>query len=264
MNYRVGFVGCGNMGSVLAVAAANVCGKERVCVVCSSWESTQKKADELGLCAESIGTVCEADYVFLAIKPQKLDMVATEMRRFLSEKTVVVSMLAGVSTETLSEKLNTSKIIRIMPNTPAAVGEGMTLVCKSDAVTEAEYNGFSELAAQIGKIDRLPEEAFDAGSALSGCGPAYMYLFLEALADGAVKCGLPRAKARLYAAQTMLGAAKLALSSEKHTAQLKDEVCSPGGTTIEGVLALENGGLRAAAGAAVVEAYQKTQKLAQK
>lgn len=264
MGYKVGFVGCGNMGGVLASAAADVYGKDRIAVICSSDESTRKKAERLGVCAESLHTVCEADYVFLAIKPQKLDAVAADMRHFLTEKSVVVSMLAGVPVATLSEKLGVSKVIRIMPNTPAAVGEGIMLVCKSATVSESEYEEFSKLAEHTGKLDLLLEELFDAGSALSGCGPAYMYLFLEALSDGAVRCGLPRDKARLYAAQTMLGAAKLALCTEKHTAQLKDEVCSPAGSTIDGVIALEKGGLRAAAASAVVEAYQKTQKLAQK
>ena len=152
-------------------------------------------------------------------------------------------------------------IIRIMPNTPVAVGEGMILYDANEWVTSEMLDAFSHALSKAGRLDRLPEGSIDAASALSGCGPAFVYLFSESLADGAVECGLSREKANLYAAQTLYGAAKLLLESGKHPGELKDAVCSPGGTTIAGVHALEEGSFRAATMSAVNAAYQKTLKL---
>jgi pyrroline-5-carboxylate reductase len=148
-----------------------------------------------------------------------------------------------------------------MPNTSVAVGQGMVLYTCNAAVTDAQESLFVSLLQKAGKVDKLDEKLIDAASAVSGCGPAYVYMFIEALADGAVACGLPRNKALLYAEQTLLGAATTALSSTKHPEQLKDEVCSPAGSTIEGVRALEQGGLRAACIDAVVAAYRRTKEL---
>ena len=149
--------------------------------------------------------------------------------------------------------------VRIMPNTPAMLGEGMILYTTAD-VSAADKQTFLESFKAAGKFDEIPEEKIDAASALSGCGPAYVYAFAEALADGAVECGVPRDKAALYAAQTLLGAAKMLLEFG-HPADLKDAVCSPGGTTIAGVHALENGGFRGATMDAVMEAYKRTLEL---
>lgn len=262
MNYRAGFIGAGNMGGILALSAAKCCGNEKVAILCSSRGRTEKRAKKLGVTGADIESVCAADYVFLAIKPQKLAEMSETLRPLLEgKKNVLVSMLAGVSIETLKDTLHADKIIRIMPNTPAAVGEGMTLVCASDAVSEEEMQGFSLLIASAGRSDVLSEKLFDAASALSGCGPAYMFLLLEALSDGAVKCGLPRDKALTYAAQTMLGSASLFLSGNEHPGKLKDAVCSPGGSTIAGVAALEKGGFRACAMDAVESAYLRTREL---
>ncbi|MCD8146036.1 MAG: pyrroline-5-carboxylate reductase, partial [Clostridiales bacterium] len=151
-------------------------------------------------------------------------------------------------------------VIRIMPNTPASIGEGMILYA-AEGVTEEERDRFLYNMAAAGRFDALPESLIDAGSAVSGCGPAFVYPFIEALADGAVACGLPRDKAQEYAAQTLVGAAKLVLESGQHPGALKDAVCSPGGSTIAGVRALEQRGFRSAATEAVVAAYEKTKAL---
>ena len=151
-------------------------------------------------------------------------------------------------------------MIRIMPNTPVAVGEGVIQYDCLD-VTEVEVSQFRAMLAQGGLLDRLPEKLIDAGSAVSGCGPAFADLFLEALADGGVACGLPRAKAQAYAAQMLLGAAKLALESGQHPGQLKDTVCSPGGSTIAGVRALEQRAFRAAVMEAVEAAWKRNREL---
>ena len=171
-------------------------------------------------------------------------------------------MLAGTSLERLAELLGADKkIIRIMPNTPCAVGQGLTLVAPNDRVTAEELADFKALLSASGLLDDLPEHLIDAASAVSGCGPAYAYLFMEALADGAVKCGVPRAKAMRYAAQMLLGSASLTLESGHHPGALKDAVCSPGGSTIAGVAALEDRGFRGAAIAAVEAAYRRTEEL---
>ncbi len=175
---------------------------------------------------------------------------------------MLVSMLAGVDMQRLSDALQIElPIIRIMPNTPVAVGKGMILYDRNGAATDEQTAGFLNGLSQAGCLDRIPERLIDAAGSLSGCGPAFVYLFAEALADGAVECGVPREKAMLYAAQTLLGSAAMLLESGKHPGELKDAVCSPGGTTIAGVHALERGGLRAAAMDAVLEAYLKTLKL---
>ena len=175
---------------------------------------------------------------------------------------VFVSMLAGVSLDRLAEMLGgEKKIIRIMPNTPSAVGQGLMLVSANDRVTAEELAAFKALMAESGLLDDLPEHLIDAASAVSGCGPAYAYMFVEALADGAVKCGVPRAKAMRYAAQMLLGSASLLLETGEHPGDLKDAVCSPGGSTIAGVAALEDRGFRGAAIAAVEAAYRRTKEL---
>jgi len=152
-------------------------------------------------------------------------------------------------------------IIRIMPNTPVSVGEGMILYDHTDNVPAEAVKVFCEMMRFAGRLDPLPEKLIDAGSAVSGCGPAFACLFLEALADGGVACGLPRDKAMEYATQMLLGTAKLALESGRHPGELKDAVCSPGGSTIAGVRALEQGSFRAAAMNAVEAAFVRTKEL---
>ena len=148
----------------------------------------------------------------------------------------------------------------MMPNTPAAIGAGVVQYC-GRGVTVEELDDFAALLSPAGLVDQVPEGLMDAASAVSGCGPAFAYLFLEALADGGVACGLPRDKAVAYAARMVEGAARMVLESGKHPGELKDAVCSPGGTTIQGVRALEERGFRAAAMDAVIAAYEKTLKL---
>ena len=177
-------------------------------------------------------------------------------------ETVFVSMIAGVSLDTLAQLLGADrKIIRIMPNTACAVGQGVLLVCANANVTAQELAGYEEMMEHSGVVDRIDEKLIDAASAVSGCGPAYAYMFIEALADGGVKCGLPRAKAIRYAALMLLGSAEMVLQSGKHPELLKDEVCSPGGSTIAGVAALEEHSFRSACIDAVDAAYEKTKKL---
>ena len=151
-------------------------------------------------------------------------------------------------------------VIRIMPNTPAAIGQGVVQVC-GRGVSRAQLDACKAILAPAGLVDEIDEKLIDAASCVSGCGPAFAYLFIEALADGGVACGLPREQALRYAAQMVAGSAEMVLQSGRHPGQLKDAVCSPGGTTIQGVRALEANGFRSAAMEAVLAAYEKTLKL---
>ena len=262
--YEAGFIGAGSMGGALAQAAVKAVGGERVAVSCSTPEHSTEAAARLGCNPETAETILwESRFVFLGVKPQMIAGVAKKLAGDIAgADAIFVSMLAGTSLDRLAELLDgEKKIIRIMPNTPCAVGKGLMLVSANSRVTAAELADFKTLMAFSGLLDDLPEHLIDAASAVSGCGPAYAYMFVEALADGAVKCGVPRAKAVRYAAQMLLGSAELVLESGQHPGALKDAVCSPGGSTIAGVAALEHRGFRGAAIAAVEAAYRRTKEL---
>ena len=241
--YEAGFIGAGNMGGALARAAVKTVGGAAVAVACSTAEHSAKAAASIGCAAETAEAILrESRFVFWGVKPQMFAGVAAKLAEDIAASDAVfVSMLAGVSLDRLAEMLGgEKKIIRIMPNTPSAVGQGLMLVSANDRVTAEELAAFKALMAESGLLDDLPEHLIDAASAVSGCGPAYAYMFVEALADGAVKCGVPRAKAMRYAAQMLLGSASLLLETGEHPGALKDAVCSPGGSTIAGVAALED------------------------
>lgn len=261
--YIAGFIGTGNMGGALAVAAAKSQGGNNIAV----YDVNEEKAIAF---AESIGAsflplkelLTQSLYIFLGVKPGIVPSLLSDMATIgIPDDAVIVSMAAGVELWSLERAAEKDNIIRIMPNTPATVGEGMILYSLGNGVTDTEEKGFLSIMSEAGRIDRIPEGLMDAAAALSGCGPAFVYMFIEALADGAVACGLPRDKALCYAKQTVMGSAAYATLSESHPEQLKDQVCSPGGTTIEGVLALENGAFRSTVASAVVAAYEKTKKL---
>ncbi|MBQ1371646.1 MAG: pyrroline-5-carboxylate reductase [Oscillospiraceae bacterium] len=256
---RIGLIGCGNMGS----AVLRACGG-RGALYCSN--RSREKAEALA--AELGGKVCDnaaiasgCSLIFLGVKPQMMDEVLQALRPVFAsrrDRFVLVSMAAALSCESLQSMAGGAyPVIRMMPNTPVAVGAGVVQFCHRDC-TEEEISAFCCLMEQAGMLDPVEEKQIDAAAALSGCGPAFLCLVMEALADGGVACGLPRDKAQRYAAQTLIGTGKLALTSGEHPGTLKDRVCSPGGTTIQGVLALEQHGVRAAFFEAVQSAYEKT------
>mgnify|MGYP004646545247 CR=1 FL=1 len=262
-----GFIGTGNMGGALARAAAKTV-ENRRCIVLANRtpEKAARLADELGASVADNRTIAaECDYILLGVKPQMMADMLAEIAPVLRQRTtpfVLLSMAAGLTAARIREMAGGDyPVIRIMPNTAVAVGEGVTMYCCTGNVTAAQREGFVSLLHCSGLLEELNEGLMDAGSAVAGCGGAFACLFLEALAVGGVYAGLPRAKARRYAAQMLLGTAKLALMSEDHTAALKDAVCSPGGTTIAGVRALEEHGFRAAAMDAVIAAYERTKTL---
>ena len=262
---KIGFIGCGNMGGALAKAVAKTNNQLMLADFCL--EKAKALAKELNC---EFGTNQEVfsscDMVFLGVKPQVMEqMLAPEKELICQRKPILVSMAAGLEIATIGAfSCVDAPIIRIMPNTCVTVGEGMVLYCVNSLVTDEIEKAFVGSLSFAGKLDKIPENLMDAGCSVSGCGPAYMYMYLEALADGAVACGLPREKAIKYAAQTMLGSAKMVLVSGKHPELLKDEVCSPAGSTIEGVKALEDGCLRACAINAVNKAYKRNKELGKK
>ena len=266
MKYQFGFIGCGNMGGALARAVAKSVPASAIALCDMSTEKAEELANSIGAVATDLKTLVKSSaYIFLGVKPQGFDALFQEIRPYLGEReenAVLITMAAGLSVSAVESLAGASlPVIRIMPNTPASVGEGMILYTANSQVTKDQIAVFLSALEGAGRLDPIPEEKIDAASALSGCGPAFVYLFAEALADGAVECGLAREKANLYAAQTLLGAAKLLLESGKHPGELKDAVCSPGGTTIAGVHALEEGSFRASVMDAVTAAYEKTLKL---
>ncbi len=263
---KIGFIGCGNMGGALVSAAAKVVSGEDIYLCDTFAEKAEELAKKYGANVAELENVARnCDYIFLGVKPQGFETLFATISSVLKSRKdnfVLISMAAGVSISAVEKMADCNcSVIRIMPNTPVSVGEGMILYSPNNSVSEEQLSFFENLLSMAGKLDMLPEDKIDAASALSGCGPAFVYMFAEALSDGAVECGLPRDKAMLYAAQTLLGAAKLLEESGKHPGVLKDAVCSPGGTTIAGVHALEDGAFRASAMNAVKKAYERTLEL---
>jgi len=263
--YTAGFIGIGNMGGALMTAAAKMLDSDFM--VCDFDQKKVENAVENHGCAcgpaEEIAENCR--FIFLGVKPQMAEDACRDLIVPLSERKddpVIVTMMAGLTTDTVRKFCGGEyKVIRIMPNIAAAVGESMTLCTRTANVTDEDLTEFFSMMSASGKIDLIPEKLIDAGMALSGCGPAFVCLFIEALADGAVACGVPRKSAMEYAAQMILGTVTLMQNTGKHPAVMKDEVCSPAGTTIAGVRALEENGFRSAAMEAVIAAYEKTKAL---
>ena len=269
MYQTIGFIGTGNMGSAIAWAAAWSRQAQRVLLANRTPIKAESLAAQLPGAAPSTNEEIarSAQLIFLGVKPQMMQLVLDPLEPVLrkrEDRFILVTMAAGLSCEHIRDILDMDcPVIRMMPNTPAAIGAGVIQYCGL-GVTREELDSFAALLQPAGLVDPVPEGLIDAASAVSGCGPAFAYLFIEALADGGVACGLPRDKALSYAAQMAEGAARMVLESGKHPGELKDAVCSPGGTTIQGVRVLEERGLRAAAMDAVIAAYEKTLKLAKK
>ena len=264
----IGFLGCGNMGGAIARAVCKAADPQNVWLA----NRTAAKAEALAAAAglqrrhQRRGRAGRCDLIFLGRQaPDDGGAAGTASRFTLAEAAAAAScwcsMAAGLSIARIQEMAGGDyPVIRIMPNTPASVGAGMIQYCTSNVTAEEEAE-FLKLMAPAGRLDAVPESLIDAASCVSGCGPAWVYQFIEALADGGVACGLPRAKAQEYAAQMVLGSAKLVLESGQHPGALKDAVCSPGGSTIQGVRVLEEKGLRGAVMDAVIASYNKTKEM---
>lgn len=258
---KYGFIGCGNMGGAIAKRLS-----ESTKDIAVSDRSGRAKplAASLGIAyLDNIGVVTQCDTVFLAVKPQMMRDVLAPLRPMLAlRKPLLVSMAAGLSVAQIGEMAGPGlPVIRIMPNTPTAVGMGVIPYCRNEFVKDRQLAEWIVDMQPCGLLDPLDEHLMDVASALSGSGPAYFYMMLDALADGAAACGMPKAKALLYAAATMAGSAKMAQETKQHPAALKDAVCSPGGSTLAGVQALESARFRSAVMDCVSAAYRKNKEL---
>ena len=254
---KYGFIGCGNMGGAIAKALAQKTTDFAV-------TDRSGKAKTLGFpyaSAEEIAV--QADRIFLAVKPQMMKDALEPLRPILAaRKPLLITMAAGLTMSQIESMVGTPlPIIRIMPNTPVSVGKGMTLYCANKLVDEAALADFLSDMKCSGILDLVEERLFDAAGTVSGCGPAYVYMFIEAMADGAVACGVPRKQAMEYAAATLAGAAQMVLETGRHPGELKDAVCSPGGSTIAGVKALEDHGFRGAVMDCVMAACKRNSEL---
>lgn len=261
---RAAFIGTGSMGGALVRAACRSIGADQVVIANRTAAKAEALAAETGCTAVPDGraAVEAARYIFLGVKPHMVKDLLTELAPALDGGKVLVSMAAGLTTETLAGWVPAgTPVLRIMPNTPCSIGKGMTALCAAPGTAEEHLVAVEEILRASGRVERLEERLMDAFSAVAGCGPAYVYPFLEAMADGGVLAGLPRKQAVAFAAQTLLGAAALVLETGEHPGALKDAVCSPGGSTIEGVAALERHGFRAAVLDAVEAAWRKNAAL---
>lgn len=262
----IGFIGCGAMGGALARAICKKSKKNSITLTVSdaNYDHAKKfaKENKCNVVKTNSDIASNADYIFLAVKPTQVAGVLTEISDVLKKDTVIISMAAGLPLAALMALCPVgTPVVRIMPNTPALVGEAMIAACFNSETAEKDRDTVCALLASAGKVNVVDESMMDCVTAVSGSGPAYVFMFIEAMADAAVKCGMKRADAYVYAAQTVKGAASLMLETGNAPAVLKDMVCSPAGTTIEAVSALEHGGFRAAVIDAVVAAYEKSQKM---
>ena len=258
---KYGFIGCGNMGGAIAKALSAT---TKDILIADSNPMATNFAAQIGCkygSNEDVASQCNR--IILAVKPQMMASVLAPIAQILRvKKPVIITIAAGLEISAIQEMIGAPlPTIRLMPNTPVAVEKGMIVYCSSESISEQILADFLNDMRFAGRMDALSEKLIDAASALSGSGPAYLYMFLEAMADGAVSCGLPRQKAMEYAAATMEGAACMYLSSGKHPGELKDAVCSPAGSTIVGVQQLEEHGFRGAVIDCIIAAYHKNKEL---
>lgn len=262
---KVGFIGCGNMGGALARAVAKS-GLAQVLLTDVDTQKAQSLADDInGEVVSILELVSSAKYIFLGVKPQMMAELISSIAETLNNRTdrfILVTMAAGIKIESFNSMLGAKHpIIRIMPNTPVAVGEGMILYSLCKAITSAEEDEFLKVLEFSGKLDKLDEELIDAGCVVSGCGPAFVYMFLESIAKAGSQFGLSKQKAIEYAAQTLVGAAKLVEQSGKTPETLRQEVCSPKGSTIEGVICLQNSDFDKNVNDALSASFKRTKEL---
>ncbi len=263
-----GVIGTGNMGYPLLKAAIKTFGRNEVIYSDPSAGRRQEVLNETGITAnrDNISVVKSCRYLLLAVKPQFFPEVMNEIREHVTKDQIVISIAAGITIDTIRTGLSGEiRIIRAMPNTPAMVNQGMTGICFGEAdFSEEEKETVQRFFSSYGRYEVFDEALMNAVVCANGSSPAYVYLFIEALADSVVKYGIPRDKAYTLAAQTVLGAAAMVLETGEHPGKLKDNVCSPGGTTIAAISALEEYGFRNAVIKATDACYEKAVELSRK
>ena len=259
MNKIIGFIGCGNMGQAMigGILKANLVTPSSIIVSDLNEKSLTQTSQKYGIksTTDNNEVAKVSDIIILSVKPNLYPLVIKQIKDQIKEDVIIITIAAGKSikgTEEMFEKK--LKIVRVMPNTPALVGEGMAAICTSEVVTKAELAEIVTIFESFGKAEIVDEKLMNVVTSVSGSSPAFVYMFIESMADAAVLDGMPRSQAYTFAAQAVLGSAKMVLETGIHPGALKDMVCSPGGTTIEGVAALEENGFRNA----VISALRKT------
>lgn len=259
MNKLIGFIGCGNMGKAMigGILNANLVTPDSIIVS----DLNKKRLAEVAMTYNIKTTISNnevaniSDIIVLSIKPNLYPIVIKQIRDQIKKDVIIVTIAAGKSIKSTEEMFGKKlKIVRVMPNTPALVGEGMSAICPNKMVTKPELSEIVNIFDSFGKSEIVSEHLMNVVTSVSGSSPAFVYMFIESMADAAVLDGMPRNQAYKFAAQAVLGSAKMVLETGKHPGALKDMVCSPGGTTIEGVAALEEKGFRNA----VIFALRKT------
>ncbi|HCU16370.1 MULTISPECIES: pyrroline-5-carboxylate reductase [Hafnia] len=266
---KIGFIGCGNMGKAIlgGLVASKLVPAENITVYNRSAKSVEAISQEFGSRgANSADEVAkEADVLIVGVKPNMMANILGEIRDALKPNAIIVSIAAGVTLETLEFALKDGqKVVRVMPNTPALVNAGMSSITPNKQVSEDESALIVEIFSSFGRAEIVPEYLIHSVVGVSGSAPAYVFMFIEAMADAAVLGGMPRAQAYQFAAQAVMGSAKMVLETGKHPGELKDMVCSPGGTTIEAVKVLEQKGLRAAVMDAMQSCMAKSEEMSRR
>jgi pyrroline-5-carboxylate reductase len=249
MNKQIGFIGAGKMGQAMisGIIASGKILTGQLKVSTSSEGSLQQVTEKFGIRGSLDNTEIArfSDILFIAVHPADYSNVISEIKHDIKDDVIIITIAGGITIKSIEEDFDKKvKVVRTMPNTPSLVREGMTALTINSEITEADLENVYVLLNSFGKTELLPEELMDAVPAVSGSSPAYVYMFIEALADGAVRDGISRSQAYQMAAQAVLGAAKMVLETDKHPAELKDDVCTPGGSTIQAVTALEENGFR--------------------
>lgn len=263
---KTGFIGLGNMAKAMigGMLAKKIAKPEDILGYAKTEETRNAVKEKYQICIleNNCKVAEEADVLILAVKPQMFDEVINQIKDSISTDTLVISIAAGKTMDQIQKAFGTHlKLVRCMPNTPAMVGEGCSGTCRNEMVSDEEMDKCIRLLGSFGTVKEVPEGMMDAVGGVSGSSPAFVFMFIEALADGAVRAGMPRKLAYQFAAQTVYGSAKLMLETGMHPGELKDMVCSPSGTTIEGVRTLEEMGFRSAVINAVGACVEKSKKL---
>lgn len=263
---KIGFIGLGNMAKAMirGMLDKQIVDAGQLLGSAATERTVMETAERFGIetTLDNCRVAAETEILFLAVKPQLFPTVIAQIKDCIDEKTLVISIAAGKTTEYIEQEFGRPlRLVRCMPNTPALVGEGCTGVCYHGQVTEQDKEMTRKLLSSFGRAIEIPERLMDTAGAVAGSSPAYVCMFVEAMADAAVAGGMPRKQAYEFAAQAVLGTAKLILETGKHPGELKDMVCSPGGTTIEGLRVLENAGMRSAVMDALCACVEKSKKL---
>lgn len=263
---KLGIIGFGNMAEAIlgGILKSGFAAKEDITASGRDEEMLKKASDTYGIGVERDNkkAAWEADVILLSVKPQILGEVIEEIKGVCSQDKLIISIAAGKTQRWIEEAFGCAhKVVRCMPNTPALVGEGCSGICFSGSVSEAEKEYALKMFSCVGKAYEVPEKLMDVVVGVSGSAPAYVFMFIEAMADGAVAMGMPRVQAYEFAAQAVMGSAKLLLDTGRHPGELKDMVCSPAGTTIEAVRILEEKGMRSAVMDAVIRCIERSREL---